>query len=122
MSKSSLHADAFYKDVAKHLVIFGIKDDAGVPAPLGDNGKRSMPFWSSRSRAQKIVANVDAYLGFVIFEISWEVFRTKWLAGLEKDGLLVGVNWSGDKAVGYDVEPSTVKAAIEFQIKGAKNA
>jgi Protein of unknown function (DUF2750) len=122
MSQSSLHANAFYKDVAKNRKVWGIRDKGGVPAPKGDGGKRAMPFWSTIQRAQKVVANSEAYSGFDTFELSWDVFRDKWLVGLEQDGLLVGVNWSGQTAVGYDVEPATVKEAIEFQMKLEENA
>jgi hypothetical protein len=122
MSQSSLHANAFYKDVAKNRKVWSIRDKGGVPAPKGDVGKRAMPFWSTIQRAQKVVANSEAYSGFDTFELSWDVFRDKWLVGLEQDGLLVGVNWSGQTAVGYDVEPATVKEAIEFQMKLEENA
>jgi len=122
MSQSSLHANSFYKDVANNRQVWGIRDKDGVPAPKGDGGKRAMPFWSTFQRAQNIVTNSDAYSGFEIFELTWEVFRDRWLVGLDQDSLLVGVNWSGQKAVGYDVEPTTVKEAIEFQIKGGENA
>jgi hypothetical protein len=81
-----------------------------------------MPFWSTFQRAQNIVTDSNTYSGFEIFELTWEVFRDRWLVGLDQDCLLVGVNWSGQKAVGYDVEPTIVKEAIEFQIKGAENA
>jgi hypothetical protein len=31
---------------------------------------------------------------------------------LERDGVLVGVNWSGARATGYDVKPSEVVANV----------
>jgi hypothetical protein len=122
MTQSSLQADAFYKDVARTKKVWGIKDKSGIPAPIGDKGKRAMPFWSSPSRVQKIIETADAYAGFETFELAWDVFRDRWLPGLEKDGLMVGVNWSGSRAVGYDVEPTTVKEAIEFQINNGRGA
>ena len=75
-----------------------------------------MPFWSSLSRVQKIIGNVPAYAKFEPHELSWEEFRDAWLPGLKKDGELAGANWSGPRAKGYDVEPETVREAIEFQI------
>ena len=116
MTQSSLQADAFYKEVSKNKRVWGIKDESGIPAPIGDGGKRAMPFWSSLPRVQYIIETAEAYAGFETFELSWEVFKDRWLTGLENDGLLVGVNWGGNYAVGYDVEPSTVKKAIELQI------
>jgi hypothetical protein len=37
-------------------------------------------------------------------EITWEDF-SKWAPDLAKNGLMVGVNWSGKRVTGYDVEP-----------------
>lgn len=75
-----------------------------------------MPFWSSLSRVQKIISSVPAYTNFRPHELSWEEFRDAWLPGLKKDGCLAGMNWSGAKAKGYDVEPDIVREAVEFQI------
>jgi len=72
-----------------------------------------MPFWSSSSRARKIIANAPAYAGFEPIEIGWHEFRDKWLPGLAEDGFLVGINWSGKKAKGYDLEPHEVKTNVE---------
>lgn len=122
MTQSSLQANSFYSDVAKNKKLWGIRDKSGIPAPLGDGGKRAMPFWSSLARVQKIIETAEAYNGFETFEITWEVFRDRWLNGLEKDGLLVGVNWGGEKVVGYDVEPAIVRESIEMQINKGNSA
>ena len=116
MSQSASQASLFYQDVAKTNKVWSIRDESGIPAPLGVNGKRSMPFWSSKSRIEKIIATIDDYKNFDIFEIDLDDFKNKWLVGLDKDGLLVGVNWSGKRATGYDVEPLQVLQNIEFQL------
>ena len=36
------------------------------PAPLNGDGARAMPFWSLRSRAERVVESVPAYAGFEI--------------------------------------------------------
>ena len=59
---------------------------------------------------------VPAYSGFEPHEISWEYFSAKWVPGMTKDGLLVGVNWSGDRAAGYDIEPEKVNEYVESYI------
>ena len=56
---------------------------------------------------------IPAYAGFRPKELTLEEFQTRWLDGLERDGLLVGINWSGDRAVGYDVEPRLVREWLE---------
>ena len=72
-----------------------------------------MPFWSSRSGAERMVATVPADQAFVVVEVTWDEFRDRWLAGLERDGLRVGVNWSSSKAVGYDLLPSELRRNVE---------
>jgi hypothetical protein len=67
-----------------------------------------MPFWSKKSRAELVVAKVAAYAGFEPVEVALDKWRADWLTGLERDGLLVGLNWAGDRAQGYDVTPADV--------------
>ena len=122
MGQSASQAHAFYKDVAKNKKVWTIRDEGGYPAPKTRTGQRSQPFWSTLSRVQKIIKNVPAYNGFEPVELSWDEFRDKWLPGLIKDGLLVGVNWSGKNATGYDLDAPWVRECIEIQIKELANA
>lgn len=48
-----------------------------------------------------MIARVEAYRNF-----------TPHNPGLEKDGLAVGVTWSGDRATGYDLKPAEVRARL----------
>lgn len=76
-----------------------------------------MPFWSLESRAARIIANAPAYREFKPFRIQLEEWTTKWLPGMEKDSLLVGLNWSGSGATGYDLQPSEVTARLKIEKK-----
>jgi len=71
-----------------------------------------MPFWSSRSRAEKIIKTVPAYEGFEPFELTLQEFMDTWLIGLVKDQFQVGLNWSGALARGYDIEPTRVRQIL----------
>ena len=71
MSVSAAHASAFYREAIANGEVWAIRDEAGFPAPQNGEGKRSMPFWSLRSRAEKIVHNVPAYEG-----LRWSLFRS----------------------------------------------
>ena len=117
MGQSASQAHAFYRDVAQTGTVWTIRDEGGFPVPLKEDGKRAQPFWSTLGRVKKIIKNVPTYNAFEPVELSWEQFRSQWLPGLEKDGHLVGVNWSGQYATGYDLEPQFVKNAIESQIE-----
>lgn len=116
MSQAASQYSAFARDVAQHGRVWTVRDAGGFPAPKTLGGNRAMPFWSSLARVERIIATVPAYAGFQPFEISWELFRDKWLPGLERDGLLVGVNWSGPHALGYDLVPKDVRARIDYEL------
>lgn len=108
MSQAASHASAFYREVAATRMLWTIRDAGGYPAPIGADGRRAQPFWSSRARAERVISSVPAYAGFQPVEISWDKFLSAWVPGLTRDGVLVGVNWSGERALGYDVEPDRV--------------
>jgi hypothetical protein len=61
-----------------------------------------MPFWSSQRRAERIVETVPAYAGMSIVEVPVDDFRERWLPGLARDGIRVGLNWTGVRATGFD--------------------
>ena len=113
MTQAASQAAAFYRDVAKARTVWTVRDDGGFPAPKTSSGKRAQPFWSSRSRVEKIIATIPAYASFQPFEVSWADFCDAWVPGLTRDGLLVGVNWSGTRALGYDLEAVEVQKNVE---------
>jgi hypothetical protein len=76
-----------------------------------------MPFWRSRSRAQLITKRVNSYKGFEPVQLGLDAFLDDWLPGLRKDGLLVGLNWSGARATGYDVPPTDVAEALAHHLQ-----
>lgn len=102
MSVSAPQADSFYKEVLEHSAVWGVRDADGFPAPDTAEG-RAMPFWSLRSRAEGIVAKVPAYQDFEVVELPLDEWRSRWLPGLQRDGVRVGLNWSGATATGFDL-------------------
>lgn len=116
MSQAASQYAAFARDVAENGRVWTVRDNDGFPAPKTPEGNRAMPFWSSLSRVERIIATVPAYASFQPFEIAWELFRDNWLPGLERDGVLVGVNWSGPRALGYDIAPKDVRARIDYEL------
>jgi hypothetical protein len=113
MSQAAAQAWAFYREVAKSRVLWTLRDDGGYPAPKTSSSKRTQPFWSSRARVELIIKTVPAYAGFWPVEVTWPDFCIRWVPGLVRDGLLVGVNWTGERAVGYDIEPAEVLSNVE---------
>lgn len=112
MSVSAAHATVFYDEIIRNGEVWGICDAGGIPAPLNGDGERSMPFWSLRSRAEQVIANVPDYRDFEPMAIPLEVWRTRWIDGLEGDGILVGLNWTGVRANGYDFRSAEVRTRM----------
>jgi hypothetical protein len=108
MSISAAHSAAFRRDVPKEGRVWTIRDATGFPAPKSADGTRAMPFWSKPTRAKRVIENVPAYQGFDVVEIPISDWLRSWLPGLSRDGLLVGVNWAGAKATGFDMAPTQV--------------
>jgi hypothetical protein len=102
-------AAAWRAEVRARGTVWTIEDEDGIPAPRNADGERSMPFWSTQRRVEKLIASVPAYAGFRPRRLPLEQFRTQWLDGLDRDGLLVGINWSGGRAAGYDVQAQDVR-------------
>ena len=113
MSVAALQAQAFYREVAAARALWTIRDDGGYPTPLERSGGRAVPFWSSERRALTVIRRAAAYKGFVPVRIEWDVFCSRWLPGLLQDHVLAGVNWSGSRATGYDVDPRELRENVE---------
>lgn len=116
LSQSALQWSAFIKEIIKHRKVWTIKDDGGIPTSTNIDGETSVPFWSIKSKAEKIIEKVPAYSGFHLYEIKFDDFLNRWLKGLEKDGLYLGVNWSGKCATGYDIKPNEVLERIQYEL------
>ncbi|HEY0001379.1 MAG TPA: DUF2750 domain-containing protein [Actinoplanes sp.] len=108
MSLSGAHRSAFRREVTQDGRVFAIRDAGGYPAPIDTDGRQAVPFWSKPTRAQRVVAHVDAYRGFEVVPLAVDEWMAGWLSALERDGLLVGVNWAGARATGYDMTPAQV--------------
>ena len=48
--------------------------------------------------------------------MTWAEFCDEWVRELKEEGVLVGVNWSGKWAVGYDLDPGDLKRNVEAVI------
>lgn len=117
MRISSINSKAFFAEVAESQTVWSIRDENGIPAPKNSDGLRSMPFWSSERRALNCISQIPDYGGFEAFQIDLVDFVAKWLPGLTKDQILVGVNWVGERASGYDMRPDEVKPNLEAAVR-----
>lgn len=113
MTASAAQAAAFYDEARRGHAVWTIRDANGIPAPINTDGVRSMPFWSMRSRADRVIHHVDAYAASEPVEVSLDEFRQRWLPGLARDGLLVGLDWAGTRATGYDLTPEGLERNLD---------
>lgn len=113
MTISATQADSFYAEALANSEVWTIQDAEGIPSPMNAEGVRAMPFWSLSSRAETVVENVAAYSGFAVVAVPLSEWRSRWLPGLTDDGMLAGLNWSGDAATGYDADPEDVERNLD---------
>jgi hypothetical protein len=108
MSLSGAHKAAFRREAPREGRVFTIRDKRGVPLLQDAGGNRALPFWSKSSRARRVVGQVAAYSDFEVVEIDMDDWLDRWLPGCERDGLLVGINWAGPRATGYDMAAAEI--------------
>jgi len=108
MSLSGAHKAAFRREVTQEGRVFSIRDERGYAAPADAEGNRTVPFWSKPTRARRVAGQVEAYLGFEVVSIEVDDWLGGWLPCLQRDGMLVGVNWAGARATGFDMTPGQV--------------
>ena len=77
-----------------------------------------IPFWSSRSRMEKTQEEHTKYQKYLIAEMKLDEF-TNWLPKLGEDRISIGVNWSGKKLTGYDIEAGSLLEGLRHQITKA---
>lgn len=108
MTISAINADAFVSEVLGGGQVWTIRDKDGFPTSTNASGETVMPFWSSEKRARQVIDIIPAYRDFEPAPIELSVFVKRWLPGLSDDGLYCGLNWSGNRATGYDLTPVDV--------------
>ncbi|MFD8613458.1 MULTISPECIES: DUF2750 domain-containing protein [unclassified Streptomyces] len=106
MSQSGSQAAAFFRDVRRSRVVWFVRDGDGMPTHLSADGARSLPFWSTSARAQR-AANMWGH-GLRAESMPLETWRDRELPDYARDGLKIGINWSGPRLVGWDFTPMEV--------------
>ena len=108
MSLSGPHRAAFRREATREWRVFSLRDQKGYPLPRAADGTRTLPFWSKASRVYRVIDAVAVYRRFEVVSVEMDDWLDVWLPDLRDRGLLVGVNWAGERATGYDMPPETV--------------
>lgn len=115
MSAAASQYAKFREQVAREGKIFTFTDGGEYLVYL-IGGREVIPFWSSRSRLSTIQKRFPKYHTHAVAEMSLNEFL-RWLPDLERQGIHVGVNWSGERLTGYDVRPSELAEGITYWLK-----
>ncbi|MFD9041189.1 MULTISPECIES: DUF2750 domain-containing protein [Streptomyces] len=99
MSQSGSQAAAFFRDVRQSRVVWLVRDDDGSPTHLSGDGTRSLPFWSTSARAQR--ASKIWGRGLRVGSMPLDTWCEHVLPDAARDGLVIGINWSGPRLVGW---------------------
>lgn len=117
MSTSSINYSVFSKEIVDIGKIYTLKDKQGFCAVRNSENKIVQPFFSKPSLPEKIIKTNDKYKSFLVHELLIADFIDKWLPGLQKDKILLGINWASKTITGYDVNPSDIYLLIEYEAK-----
>jgi hypothetical protein len=113
MSASSVQAHQFYKDVAKNREVWTVrKGDVFAKLTLGD-GRITTPFWSTRSRVERVIKSIPVYAGSEPVRIPFDEFIRDWIPPIQQEGGLLGINWSGASLRGFNLDAEFVLRAIQ---------
>jgi hypothetical protein len=126
VSVSSAQATAFFNEVLAVPEVWALRDDEGYPSfQASIEHYVAIPFWSKESRARRITTNVEGFDALAVVSIPLDVWRERWLPGMARESLRVGINWSGPRATGYDYTPDEVGerlAVMEKSLAGTRGA
>jgi hypothetical protein len=110
----SARVDEFFREVAASGELFAVEHEGRGPVDFHlAGGTHARVFWSARSRALAMVEGPLRRSGLVIVTHHWPEFRDAIVPELKARDLLVGVNWSGVRARGGNLEPDTVVQGVE---------
>ncbi|WNS80198.1 DUF2750 domain-containing protein [Domibacillus sp. DTU_2020_1001157_1_SI_ALB_TIR_016] len=85
--------EQFAKEVKASQIIYTLIDEkeGGLAcAASAEEDTDVLLFWSNETTANQWT---EEWKGYTILEISLSDFLKKWISGMQKDGLLCGVNW-----------------------------
>ncbi|MFJ4282639.1 DUF2750 domain-containing protein [Streptomyces massasporeus] len=106
MSQSGSQGAAFFRDVRQSGVVWLVPGDDGSPTHLSADGTRSLPFWSTSPRARR--RQRFGGHGLRVESMPLDTWCDRVLPDAARDGLVIGINWSGPRLVGWSFTPNEV--------------
>ncbi|MCG8586689.1 MAG: DUF2750 domain-containing protein [Pirellulales bacterium] len=94
-------ADEFVKTVVAQGEAFVFQSGTDYPIfPM--HGAEVMPFWSSRELARQVQQHHAEYADFKVARVDFDQFFHTMLPEMADQGVLIGLNWSGQELLGFD--------------------
>ncbi|NED84588.1 DUF2750 domain-containing protein [Streptomyces sp. SID11233] len=106
MSQSGAQAAAFFRDVCENGVVWLVRNGEGSPTHLSADGTRSLPFWSTSPRARRAAKIWEG--GLRARSMPLDTWCDLVLPDAARAGLVIGINWSGPRQVGWSFTPKEV--------------
>jgi hypothetical protein len=116
VSQAASQASIFFEQVARERRAFTLLDEGHYIAMPMSNGD-VVPFWSSRSRVEKVQGTHPKYASFEIDETPLDTFLTEVLPRFDAHATRVGANWSGPRLTGFDYSVPDVRKNLEYWIQ-----
>jgi hypothetical protein len=112
MSTCPARIERFIQELQREGALWTIHGTDGMPVFQRESGLRASPFWCSEEEAVRFVQAHEAFEGFEPVCITWLVFRSRWIPGLNTDELLIDVAGSQDASSACDIAPSVLEVAM----------
>ncbi|MET9457496.1 DUF2750 domain-containing protein [Streptomyces canus] len=94
------------RTVGSQATVWLVRDGDGSPTHLSADGTRSRPFWSTSPRAQR-AAKIWGH-GLRVESMPLDTWCDRVRPDAARDGLVIGINWSGPRLVGWSFTPNEV--------------
>ena len=101
MSQSGSQAAAFFRVVRRNRVVWLVRNDGGSSTVFSGHGGRGLPFWSTSARARR-AAEIWGH-GLRVESMPLDTWCEHVLPDAARDGLVIGINWSGPCLVGWSL-------------------
>ena len=115
VSLAAAHAKKFYEQAAAERRVYTFLD-AGSFLVFPVRGTEVVPFWSSESRMQRVQKLHVKYRSFMIDQIPLTDFISKTLPQLEAESISIGLNWSGERLTGYDINVADLLRNLDYWV------
>jgi len=113
MSSNETRWEVFVEEIVRDGIIWTIEKDGEYITSNNRFGTKCFPWWSSRERVLKQIAQVPAYKGYRQSGFEWKVFLNEWVPSLRQAGCLIGINYAKPENVGFDLPIQEVINAVE---------